>query len=66
MLEPAGAAGLAAITEGAVVDDRVATVLTGANPRPEQVRELAARLTRPAWASSPAERTTFSRARERT
>ncbi|WP_237331244.1 hypothetical protein [Streptomyces mexicanus] len=48
MLEPAGAAGLAAITEGAVVDDRVATVLTGANPRPEQVRELAARLTRPA------------------
>ncbi|MFF0463869.1 threonine ammonia-lyase [Streptomyces mexicanus] len=47
VLEPAGAAGLAAIAEGAVVDDRLATVLTGANPRPEQVRELAARLTSP-------------------
>lgn len=48
VLEPAGAAGLAAIAEGAVVGDRLATVLTGANPRPEQVRELAARLTSPA------------------
>lgn len=48
LLEPAGAAGLAAIAEGAVAGDRVATVLTGANPRPEQVRELAARLARPA------------------
>ncbi|MFJ2899086.1 threonine/serine dehydratase [Streptomyces sp. NPDC087218] len=45
VLEPAGAAGLAAIAEGAVVGDRLATVLTGANPRPEQVRELAARFT---------------------
>ncbi len=58
VLEPAGAAGLAAIAEGAVVGDRLATVLTGANPRPEQVRELAARLTGPAQASSPDERTT--------
>ncbi|WP_381568706.1 pyridoxal-phosphate dependent enzyme [Streptomyces eurythermus] len=48
VLEPAGAAGLAAVAEGAVADDRLATVLTGANPRPEQVRELAARLTGPA------------------
>ncbi|MEV4095900.1 threonine ammonia-lyase [Streptosporangium saharense] len=48
VLEPAGAAGLAAIAEGAVAGDRLATVLTGANPRPEQVRELAARLTGPA------------------
>ncbi|MGD6749393.1 threonine ammonia-lyase [Streptomyces sp. BH105] len=47
VLEPAGAAGLAAIAEGAVPGDRLATVLTGANPRPEQVRELAARLTGP-------------------
>ncbi len=35
VLEPAGAAGLAAIAEGAVPGDRLATVLTGANPRPE-------------------------------
>ncbi|MBB4919820.1 threonine ammonia-lyase [Streptosporangium saharense] len=48
VLEPAGAVGLAAIAEGAVVGDRLATVLTGANPRPEQVWELAARLTGPA------------------
>ncbi|MFG2020334.1 threonine ammonia-lyase [Actinomadura geliboluensis] len=46
VLEPAGAAGLAAIAEGAVPGDRMATVLTGANPRPEQARDLAARLTR--------------------
>ncbi|WP_326821172.1 threonine ammonia-lyase [Streptosporangium sp. NBC_01756] len=46
VLEPAGAAGLAAIAEGEVSGHRLATVLTGANPRPEQVRELAARLTR--------------------
>jgi threonine dehydratase len=37
LLEPAGAAGLAAIAEGAVAGDRLATVLTGANPRPEQI-----------------------------
>ncbi|GAB2453168.1 threonine ammonia-lyase [Streptosporangium sandarakinum] len=48
VLEPAGAAGLAAIAEGAVPGDRPATVLTGANPRPEQAGELAARLARPA------------------
>ncbi|MUN39545.1 threonine ammonia-lyase [Actinomadura litoris] len=47
LLEPAGAAGLAAIAEGLVPGDRPVTVLTGANPRPEQVRELAARLARP-------------------
>ncbi|MFD0690852.1 threonine ammonia-lyase [Actinomadura fibrosa] len=35
VLEPAGAAGLAAIAEGAVPGHRLATVLTGANPRPE-------------------------------
>ena len=52
VLEPAGAAGLAAIAEGAVAGDRSATVLTGANPRPEQAGELAARLTRTAQASS--------------
>ena len=44
ILEPAGAAGLAAIAERAIVGDRLATVLTGANPRPEQVRDLATRL----------------------
>ncbi|GGT83718.1 threonine ammonia-lyase [Actinomadura citrea] len=52
VLEPAGAAGLAAIAEGVVAGDRSATVLTGANPRPEQAGELAARLTRTAQASS--------------
>lgn len=44
LLEPAGAAGLAAIQAGAVQGDRIATVLTGANPRPEQVSAVAARL----------------------
>ncbi|MCZ9349087.1 threonine ammonia-lyase [Streptomyces mutabilis] len=53
VLEPAGAAGLAAIAEGAVPGDRLVTVLTGANPRPEQVRELAARLTQPARNAPP-------------
>ncbi|WP_052423211.1 threonine ammonia-lyase [Nonomuraea candida] len=53
VLEPAGAAGLAAIAGGAVPGDRVATVLTGANPRPEQVRELAARLAPPPATSRP-------------
>ncbi|WUI03305.1 pyridoxal-phosphate dependent enzyme [Spirillospora sp. NBC_00431] len=52
VLEPAGAAGLAAIAEGAVAGDRLATVLTGANPRPEQLRELAAQLTDPAQATA--------------
>ncbi|MGI5170817.1 threonine ammonia-lyase [Spirillospora sp. CA-253888] len=47
VLEPAGAAGLAAIAEGLVPGDRLATVLTGANPRPEQFRELGARMARP-------------------
>ncbi|MFC6879440.1 MULTISPECIES: threonine ammonia-lyase [Actinomadura] len=71
ILEPAGAAGLAAIAEGTVPGERLATVLTGANPRPEQARELASRLTRPTrnapapsgtralGASGLAERTTF-------
>ncbi|GLW12420.1 threonine dehydratase [Microtetraspora sp. NBRC 13810] len=46
IVEPAGAAGLAAIAGGTVRGDRLATVLTGANPRPEQLRHLATRLTR--------------------
>ncbi|ADD43179.1 threonine ammonia-lyase [Stackebrandtia nassauensis] len=46
LLEPAAAAGLAAIAAGDVAQRRVATVLTGANPRPEQVRALAAELAR--------------------
>jgi threonine dehydratase len=46
VLEPAGAAGLAAVAEGLVPGDRPAVVITGANPRPEQVRDLAARLLR--------------------
>ncbi|MFI6520915.1 threonine/serine dehydratase [Spirillospora sp. NPDC050679] len=53
VLEPAGAAGLAAIAEGLVPGDRLATVLTGANPRPEQFRELAARMARPARSAPP-------------
>ncbi|MEV2268519.1 pyridoxal-phosphate dependent enzyme [Nonomuraea africana] len=44
LLEPAGAAGLAAIATGQVAGERLATVLTGANPRPEQLRELVTRL----------------------
>lgn len=40
-------AGLAAIAEGTVPWYRPVTVLTRANPRPEQVSELAARLARP-------------------
>ena len=54
VLEPAGAAGLAAIAQGLVGGDRLATVLTGANPRPEQVRQLAARLTPPSGRRQPA------------
>ncbi|MEU4701479.1 threonine ammonia-lyase [Nonomuraea dietziae] len=46
LLEPAGAAGLAAIATGQVAGERLATVLTGANPRPEQLGELLARLAR--------------------
>ncbi len=42
--EPAGAAGLAAIATGAVPGDRVATVITGANPRPEVAAAVAARI----------------------
>ncbi|MFD0900422.1 threonine ammonia-lyase [Actinomadura sediminis] len=59
VLEPAGAAGLAAIAEGAVAGARVAAVLTGANPRPEQLRELAGRLTRPPQEPGPAGRAAF-------
>lgn len=59
VLEPAGAAGLAAIAEGAVAGARVAAVLTGANPRPEQLRELAARLTRPPQEPGSAGRAAF-------
>ncbi|MFI6504018.1 threonine/serine dehydratase [Nonomuraea typhae] len=46
LLEPAGAAGLAAIGTGQAGGERIATVLTGANPRPEQLVGLAARLSR--------------------
>lgn len=42
--EPAGVAGLAAIAGGLIPQQRVATVITGANPRPEQSRALAAEL----------------------
>ncbi|MCP3802980.1 pyridoxal-phosphate dependent enzyme [Allokutzneria sp. A3M-2-11 16] len=38
LLEPAGAAPLAALTEHEIPGDRVAIILTGANPRPEHVR----------------------------
>lgn len=48
LLEPAGAAGLAAIARRLVPGDRMATVLTGANPRPEVLRSLAARVSDPA------------------
>jgi threonine dehydratase len=41
LLEPSGAAGLAAIKVCHVPGDRVATVLTGSNLRAEQLRELA-------------------------
>lgn len=44
--EPAGVAGLAAIAAGLVPENAVATVITGANPRPEQLRALAAELAR--------------------
>jgi threonine dehydratase len=42
VLEPAGAAGLAAIRKGAVAGERLATVLTGGNIRPELLSELLA------------------------
>lgn len=42
--EPAGAAGVAAIGADLVPGSRVATVVTGANPRPELRRTLAGRL----------------------
>ncbi|WP_170304474.1 threonine ammonia-lyase [Microlunatus speluncae] len=45
--EPAGAAGLAAIASGAIAGDRVATVVTGANPRPEVAATVAARIGAP-------------------
>jgi threonine dehydratase len=41
LLEPAGAAGLAAIRTCALPGERLATVLTGSNLRPEQLRGLA-------------------------
>ncbi|GLZ80919.1 threonine dehydratase [Actinorhabdospora filicis] len=46
LLEPAGAAGLAAIAGGLVPETSVATVFTGANPRPEQLRSMALELSR--------------------
>jgi threonine dehydratase len=41
LLEPSGAAGLAAIKVGKLPGERIATVLTGSNVRPEQLRALA-------------------------
>jgi threonine dehydratase len=41
LLEPSGAAGLAAIQVHDLPGDRLATVLTGSNLRPEHLRELA-------------------------
>jgi threonine dehydratase len=41
LLEPSGAAGLAAIRVHDLPGDRLATVLTGSNLRPEHLRELA-------------------------
>jgi threonine dehydratase len=46
VLEPAGAAGLAAIAAGLVPGERVAAVVTGANPSPTAVGALVDRLTR--------------------
>jgi len=40
LLEPSGAAGLAAIRVHDLRGDRLATVLTGSNVRPEHLREL--------------------------
>lgn len=42
--EPAAVAGLAAIAAGLVPETAVATVITGANPRPEQLRAMAMEL----------------------
>jgi threonine dehydratase len=41
LLEPSGAAGLAAIQVHDLPGDRLATVLTGSNLRPEHLRGLA-------------------------
>jgi threonine dehydratase len=46
LVEPAGAAGLAAIAAGLVPGERVATVVTGANPSPTAVGALIDRLAR--------------------
>lgn len=42
VLEPAGAAGLAAIHKGVVAGERLATILTGGNIRPEMLHKLLA------------------------
>ncbi|HZZ46054.1 MAG TPA: pyridoxal-phosphate dependent enzyme [Pseudonocardia sp.] len=44
LLEPAGAAGIAAIAGGLVAGERVATILTGANPSPDSLAIVHARL----------------------
>lgn len=44
LVEPAAVAGLAAIACGLVPEESVATVITGANPRPEQLRAVAGEL----------------------
>lgn len=40
LVEPAGAAGIAAILAGRVAGERVTTVITGANPHPEAIRSV--------------------------
>jgi threonine dehydratase len=42
LLEPAGAAGLAAIAGGGIAGERIATVLTGSNVHPKLAAELLA------------------------
>jgi threonine dehydratase len=40
LLEPSGVAGLAAVATNALPGDRLATVLTGGDPRPELLATL--------------------------
>jgi len=42
LIEPAAAAGLAALLSGHIAEDRVATVLTGSNVRPELLQDVIA------------------------
>jgi threonine dehydratase len=51
LLEPAGAAGIAAIAGELVDGDRLATILTGANPAPESLAVVLTRLAEAARAA---------------